>query len=218
MASTEKTIYRDNVVDRAFIWLFSRKMANALGKETARKGYDGFVDLSKQIMAGRNARQQQETVAVVLQSLVPAPVLYVIRTVFSPTKLVCELNAWFATVLFEWLVGPCEVAEVEVPTKSGETRRQKSGVHIKKCRYLENSQCAGMCVNMCKLPTQAFFTEKFGIPLTMTPNFDDFSCEMVFGQIASPLEEEECYQQPCLINRCAIAPIRSTPCPKVRDY
>lgn len=220
MASTEKTIYRDNAVDRAFIWLFSRKMATALGKGTRRKGYDGFVDLSKQIMAGRNARQQQETVAVVLQSLVPAPVLYLVRTLFSPTKLVCELNAWFATVLFEWLVGPCEVTEVEVPTDAGETRRQKSGVHIKKCRYLENSQCVGMCVNMCKLPTQAFFTEKFGIPLTMTPNFDDFSCEMVFGQVAPPLEDEACYQQPCLVEQCAIAPSipAPPPCPKVRDY
>ena len=25
---------------------------------------------------------------------------------------------------------------------------------------------AGMCVNMCKLPTQKFFTETFGLPLT----------------------------------------------------
>jgi hypothetical protein len=219
MASTEKTIYHDNVVDRAFIWLFSRKMAHALGKGTTREGYDGFVALSKQIMVGRNARQQQETVAVVLQSLIPAPVLYLIRTLFSPTKLVCELNAWFATVLFEWLVGPCEVAEVDVPIESGETRRQKSGVHIKKCRYLENSQCVGMCVNMCKLPTQAFFTEKFGIPLTMTPNFDDYSCEMVFGQVPPPLVDEDCYQQPCLVDHCAIAPPPSpAPCPKVRDY
>nr|AFK37308.1 unknown [Lotus japonicus] len=31
--------------------------------------------------------------------------------------------------------------------------KQKSGVHIKKCRYLENSGCVGMCVNMCKTPT-----------------------------------------------------------------
>lgn len=28
----------------------------------------------------------------------------------------------------------------------------------------------GMCVNMCKLPTQDFFTDQFGLPLTMTPS------------------------------------------------
>lgn len=218
MNSAEKTAYRNNVFDRAFIWLFSRKMANALGKGTTKPGYDGFVDLSKQIMAGRNAQQQQDTVAVVLQSLVPAQVLFLIRTFFSPTQLVCELNAWFATVLFEWLVGPCEVRDAEVPTPSGKTRLQKSNVHIQKCRYLEESRCVGMCINMCKLPTQDFFTQKFGIPLTMTPNFEDFSCDMVFGQVAPPLEEEECYQQPCLVDHCSLAKPEREPCPKVRNY
>lgn len=218
MNSIEKTTYHDNVIDRAFIWLFSRKMANAVGRRTKQQGYDGFVDLSKQIMTGRNAQQQQETVAVVLQSLVPAPVLYLIRTLFSPTQLVCELNAWFATVLFEWLVGPCEVREAEVMTASGEVKIQKSNVHIKKCRYLENSRCVGMCVNMCKLPTQDFFTQKFGIPLTMTPNFEDFSCDMVFGQLAPPLEDEDCYQQPCLVGQCSVAQSDADACPKVQDY
>lgn len=37
-------------------------------------------------------------------------------------------------------------------------------------RYLENSGCVGMCVNMCKIPTQDFFTNEFGLPLTMTPS------------------------------------------------
>jgi hypothetical protein len=25
---------------------------------------------------------------------------------------------------------------------------------------------------MCKIPTQAFFTDEFGLPLTMNPNFE----------------------------------------------
>lgn len=33
---------------------------------------------------------------------------------------------------------------------------------IQKCRYLESSGCVGMCTNMCKLPTQRFFTDTFG--------------------------------------------------------
>jgi hypothetical protein len=167
-------------------------------------------------MQGRNAQEQQALVAVVLQSLVPRQALWLIRTFFSPTQLVCELNAWFATLLFEWLVGPCEVKAVEVPQPNGTPRTQNSGVHIKKCRYLEQSRCVGMCVNMCKLPTQAFFTEKFGIPLTMTPNFEDFSCEMVFGQPPPPLETEEAYHQPCLADQCTTARLNAEPCPKVR--
>jgi hypothetical protein len=211
------TEYQDGLFDRLFIRLFSRKMANAVGERTALKGYDGFVDLSQKIMRGRNAEEQQALVAVVLQSLVPAQALWLIRNLFSPTRLVCELNAWFATVLFEWLVGPCEVTEVTVTDDNGEARQQQSGVHIQKCRYLEQSRCVGMCVNMCKLPTQRFFTEDFGIPLTMTPNFEDFSCEMVFGAPPPDLTTEDCYQTPCLVNECTMAAPDRRPCPKVRE-
>lgn len=210
--------HNDNLLDRLFIWLFSRKMANAIGSTTKATGYDGFVDLSKQIMQGRNAQEQQAAVARVLQSLVPAPVLWAIRTVFSPTRLVCVLNAWFAAQMFEWLVGPCEVTEAEVNGLDGRVRSQPSAVHIQKCRYLEESQCVGMCVNMCKLPTQTFFTEKFGIPLTMTPNFEDLSCEMVFGQMPPPVKSDEAMEQPCLSTCPTSQPSNNNgPCHKLAD-
>ncbi len=78
----EKTEYNDNLIDKIFIALFSRKMAKAVGEKSQLNGYEGFVDLSQQIMQGRNAQQQQELVAIVLKSLVPSPVLYLIRTFF----------------------------------------------------------------------------------------------------------------------------------------
>lgn len=215
MKSLEKTKYKDNWIDRLFIALFSRKMAKAVGKTTKLKGYEGFVDLSQQIMEGRNPQQQQELVAVVLKSLVPSPVLFLIRNLFSPNQWVCESNAWFATIFFEWLVGKSEIREVEVVTVDNQTRVQKSGVYIQKCRYLEASGCVGMCVNMCKLPTQDFFTKSFGIPLTMTPNFEDFSCEMVFGQMPPQLENEEIRKQSCLKDTCPTASLSSQPCHKL---
>ena len=217
MKTIEKTVYNDNLFDRVFIALFSRKMAQAVGKKITSKGYQGFVDLSQEIMKGRNAQQQQELVSIVLKSLVPSPVLYLIRTFIPANKWVCESNAWFATVLFEWLVGKSIIKEVEIVTENNEIRKQKSGVTIEKCRYLEDSGCVGMCINMCKLPTQKFFTESFGIPLTMTPNFEDFSCEMVFGQYPPPLETEEASNQPCLQSHCPTASNFAKPCPKIYD-
>jgi hypothetical protein len=207
--------YYDNWIDRLFIWLFSRKISQALGAGTTIGGYGGFVDLSQQVMQERNALEQQALIAQVLQSLVPTPVLWAIRTFFTPTRLVCELNAWFATQLFIWLVGPCEVAVADVNLPDGTIRSQSSAVQIKKCRYLVESGCVGTCVNLCKVPTQTFFTEKFGIPLTMTPNFEDFSCKMVFGQIASPPEIDEVYRQPCLSAYCPTASGMMAACPKL---
>jgi hypothetical protein len=214
-SASAKTIYHDGLFARACIWLLTRKMALAVGQGSLRSGYDGFVEVSTRIMSGRTAPEQRAMVSQVLASLVPAPVLWLIRTAFSPTRWVCESNAWFATVMFEWLVGPCEVKAVEVPTADG-VRQQNSGVQIKKCRYLEASGCVGLCVNLCKVPTQDFFTQKFGIPLTMTPNFEDMSCEMVFGQPPPPLETEDAYRQPCLVQDCDTA-IAARPCPKTRQ-
>ncbi len=213
----EKTVYQDNLFDRLFIALFSHKMAKAVGKKSQKQGYDGFVDLSFKIMRGRNSLEQQKLVEIVLQSLVPSFALKMIRTLFSPTQWVCEWNAWFAKLMFEWLVGPTEVRAVEVTGENGQLRSQKSQVHIEKCRYLEESGCVGMCINMCKLPTQKFFTEEFGIPLTMIPDFSDFSCEMIFGQLPPALEEEDAYHEPCLTHTCIMAKSEASSCPKVRE-
>ena len=214
----EPTVYHDNAIERVLIRLFSHKIAQHIGVKSYKPGYDGFVDLSKKIVRGRSATEQQAVVGQVLRSLVPAPVLWFIRTAFSPTQLVCELNAWFATKLFVWLVGECAVETTTVTDATGETREQASCVKIKKCRYLEASHCVGACVNVCKVPTQEFFTQEFGIPVTMTPNFEDYSCEMVFGQMAIPIEEDESIQnQPCLIDRCSMAIAEVEACPSLRD-
>lgn len=34
-----------------------------------------------------------------------------------------------------------------------------------------------------QIPTQDFFTNDIGLPVTMKPNFEDLSCEMVFGAV-----------------------------------
>ena len=212
-----KTEYQDNPFDRLFIWFFSEKMAKVAGKNSELAGYEGLVDLSVQIMRGRTAQEQQDALATVLRSLIPSPVLLGIRTLFNPTQLILEWNAWFASRMFTWLVGPCDLTEVEVTEADGTLRTQRSGIHIQKCRYLEESGCVGMCINMCKLPTQDFFAKEFGFPLTLKPNFEDLSCEMVFGHPAPPIEEEPIYNQPCLVGECTIAQPDAPACPQVRS-
>ena len=96
--------------------------------------------------------------------------------------------------LFNYCVHSYYYLQVEVDYK-GQKETWQSGVEIKKCRYLEASGCVGLCVNLCKLPTQKFFTETFGLPLTMNPNFEDLSCEMVFGQYPPPVEEDKVLQR-----------------------
>ncbi|KAL0923365.1 hypothetical protein M5K25_007419 [Dendrobium thyrsiflorum] len=169
----EKTQYKDGFFEKAFMGLFSRKMQKYAsgGIKTNRQlwewDYDSFVDVSRRVMMGRSRQQQQEVVREVLLSMLPPGAPAQFRKLFPPTKWAAEFNAALTVPFFHWLVGPSEVIEVEV-----DGMKQRSGVRIKKCRYLENSGCVGMCVNMCKIPTQDFFTNEFGLPLTMNPTLD----------------------------------------------
>ncbi|KAL9258386.1 Beta-carotene isomerase D27, chloroplastic-like protein [Drosera capensis] len=215
----QKTKYKDGLFEKAFMTLFAKKMEKFGGGGDARekkKGwwdydYDSFVDVSRRVMQGRSRDQQQEVVREVLLSMLPPGAPAQFRKLFPPTKWAAEFNAFVTVPFFHWLVGPSEVIEVEVNGV-----KQRSGVRIKKCRYLENSGCVGMCVNMCKFPTQDFFTNEFGLPLTMNPNFEDMSCDMVYGQVPPPFEEDPVSKQPCFADLCSVANPSAKVCPKLQ--
>lgn len=223
----QKTRYNDSIFEKVFMTLFARKMepfaepviGNAK-KKKEKKGwldiweydYESFVDVSKRVMLRRSRLQQQQVVREVLLSMLPPGAPAQFRKLFPPTRWAAEFNAALTVPFFHWLVGPSEVIEVEINGV-----KQKSGVHIKKCRYLENSGCVGQCVNMCKIPTQDFFTNEFGLPLTMIPNFEDMSCDMVYGQTPPSFEDDPVSKQPCYADICSVANPNSSVCPKLQS-
>ena len=95
------------------------------------------------------------------------------------------------TNLFPWLMGPMEgVDHVDVPTPEWirktfanfpKTIRLPQAVKAERCRFLETSQCASVCVNTCKGPSQEWLGEDFGMDLHIQPNYDDFSCQWKFS-------------------------------------
>jgi len=111
----------------------------------------------------------------------------------------CRLNAWATMMAGTWLMGECEVNDCEVDEGMGDGQNQ--GVLVKRCRFLEESGCASVCVNSCKIPTQKFFIENMGLPLTMTPDYDTFECQFSFGLNPSNKGEADAMNTPCL-SRC----------------
>jgi hypothetical protein len=209
-----KEVYNDSdLLSQFMIKYFSKVTSKQLGDLPYDGTYEGYVELSREIMKGRNTEQVQELVAGILDSLLPPQSPERFKQWFPLNQRNAEINAWITTLGFKWLVGPSEVQEAEV-VFNGEKQVWKSGVKIKKCRYLENSGCVGMCTNMCKLPTQKFFLEKFGLPLTMNPDFETLECEMIFGQEPPPVEEDPVYNQPCF-SACNIGSSEKKSCPKV---
>ena len=64
-----------------------------------------------------------------------------------------------------------------------------------------------------QVPTQNYFTNDFGLPLTMKPDFETLSCDMIFGQAPPPLEQDEVYTQGCLLP-CSMKQGTAS-CPKI---
>jgi len=193
---------------------FAKRMASQLGRQDYPPGYDGFVELSREIVRGRSAAEQRDAVASVLASLLPPGGPARFRALFPLSRWSAEANAVFTMAGFKWLVGPMAVEETEVVFE-GREEAWKSAVRIEKCRYLEEAGCAGLCVNLCQRPTQDFFADAFGLPLRMEPNFEDLSCVMRFGVPALSYEEDPVAKQTCFQGECPMAAPGEAPCPKI---
>ncbi len=94
-------------------------------------------------------------------------------------------------------MGECEVNDIEI---DGIIFKDQ-GLLVKRCRFLEESGCASVCINACKIPTQNFFIEDMGLPLTMTPDYETHECQFSFGVLPNSKEELEAKNTPCLV-RC----------------
>eukprot|EP00547_Thalassionema_nitzschioides_P010789 CAMPEP_0194263408 /NCGR_PEP_ID=MMETSP0158-20130606/47042_1 /TAXON_ID=33649 /ORGANISM="Thalassionema nitzschioides, Strain L26-B" /LENGTH=191 /DNA_ID=CAMNT_0039003591 /DNA_START=2231 /DNA_END=2806 /DNA_ORIENTATION=- len=107
----------------------------------------------------------------------------------------CRMNAWAALIVGTWLMGECKVNDVEIDGCGTIGRGQ--GLVVKRCRFLEESQCVSTCLNACKIPTENFFHDKMGLPLTINPNYETFECQFSFGRMPDPKDEAELMATPC---------------------
>lgn len=186
---TARVVHRDSPLDIALMAWFSRKIATAIDAPVpSNVSYDEFIALCFLQMRGRDFDGQRDITLGIMRSLMPPGGDKVFRALFPTTKWSLELNAVITKVVFAWMVGPMEVMETD-ENDLGQT--MASRVHIKKCRWLQESGCTAMCVNMCKTATQDFFVNDFGMPLTIKPNFEDKSCDFYFGLTPPPIEEDE---------------------------
>ena len=109
----------------------------------------------------------------------------------------CRLNAAATWATCQWLMGECEINDVEID--GGGSIGVGHGVLVKRCRYLEDTGCASICINSCKVPTQEFFMQDMGLPLTMEPNYETFECQFSFGRTPAEEAVDEAFTTPCFV-------------------
>ncbi|KAM7275200.1 hypothetical protein ACFE04_017066 [Oxalis oulophora] len=200
--------YKPSVVDDLFLNLFRNKMAEEVGWDSEKPGYDGLIEVANRMMIISPTNSHAKDSAVrILRSLFPPLLLELYKILIAPLaggKIASVMVARVTAITCQWLMGTCTVNSVDLPDGTS----CSSGVLVEKCKYLEESKCVGVCVNTCKLPTQTFFKDYMGVPLLMEPNFEDYSCQFKFG-VRPPLPEDDTtLKQPCL-EICPIASRRS---------
>ncbi|KAI5589745.1 hypothetical protein BDE02_05G182500 [Populus trichocarpa] len=189
---TKKTIYNDSWFAELAINYLSQQFQDATGLRNSKRGYESLAQTATDTWQKFSPIQQHGLVLQSLNRAIPRLILNMIKIMLPESTFKREYFAAFTTLFFAWLVGPSEVRESEFNGK-----KEKNVVHIKKCRFLEETNCVGMCTNLCKIPSQTFIKHSLGMPVDMVPNFDDMSCEMIFGQEPPAITEDPAFKQPC---------------------
>ncbi|CAB9515460.1 expressed unknown protein [Seminavis robusta] len=194
--------FLDNVLLAAFRWTLQQQ---SNGPRSDLPGFEGMV---QELIDFRQLYGLDEQERVSYQTLLAlaGPVPFVYRQLFSSGDFSPAVLAWFAKHLLPFLVG-----EMELTERSQDDGRT-GGVLVHRCRVLEGTNCKGVCAKMCKLPTQRFFAEEWGVPLSMTPNFETGQCQLAFGVEPLALEDDPTMPSGCL-TRCPVGatPLASSP-------
>ena len=116
--------------------LFRKKMVMALNdQDSSCEGYAGVIDLTRRLNAQGSPHETQERTRMILRSLFPSWLPRAFKVMFSIPfpDVSCKLNAWATWLTCQWLMGPCEINDVEIDRgRIGEGH----GVFVKRCRYV----------------------------------------------------------------------------------
>lgn len=229
--------HQDSALDRLLIGLLAEKLAEMVQPQQTTTSprpplsFQVFALSTKALLAQRSAAdlatgqnaagdahllRRSQQIADTLSGLVPGPLRILFRLT-GKSRLACELHALLAPLVSGWLVGPARrvEGEVEVVAAGGERRREvwTSSTKIEQCRYFAEAGCRKACVYLCKVPTQRFFEETLGTPLTLTPDFEDGSCVMSFGSVPPPLDEDPIIQATRALGSCCGVAASPAPAP-----
>jgi hypothetical protein len=203
--------------DALFMARFRSKLAEEFGRDSREPAasYAGIVEL----IVGLHEREGGQAPELVegasrrvLRSLFPnwpplnpegtVGLLHWFGVLFARPFPVfsARLNAWVTWLAAQWLMGRCELRDLSEPADLarlavGDGKGQL--LHVCRCRYLEETRCASICVNTCKMPTQAFFNKDMGVPMTIEPDYETLECRFKFGVPPSAANELDARRVAC---------------------
>eukprot|EP00242_Pyramimonas_sp_CCMP2087_P009086 CAMPEP_0198205394 /NCGR_PEP_ID=MMETSP1445-20131203/8931_1 /TAXON_ID=36898 /ORGANISM="Pyramimonas sp., Strain CCMP2087" /LENGTH=295 /DNA_ID=CAMNT_0043877687 /DNA_START=399 /DNA_END=1286 /DNA_ORIENTATION=+ len=186
--------------------LFRHQLQRQADAKSPASGFKGLLEEVEKmnVKANGSAITAQELTLNVFKGTMPSTIPYFYKHVMHkifPTPVENALFAHVTATFFGWLVGDLRVLTKEdVAMLDPELTGAKvgQGVRIERCRFLEEAgPCAGTCMNNCKIPTQRWMMEDFGVPVRLTPNYEDYSCVFAYGVQPIAAEDDPGYNVPC---------------------
>ncbi|CAM9229740.1 unnamed protein product [Ectocarpus fasciculatus] len=187
--------YSESLLDKVALALFRVLVQKEIGYKSEEPGYAGLIDEAQNYMVvqaslGASVEDQQDMVVRVLSTIAGPAVPPVYKLFMAPWPWAPFLTAFFTPPFFKFLVGPNKLDARKDDTPGG--------VFVERCRFLEETNCKGLCTNMCKIPTERFFEETLGLTMAMEPDFDTYECRLSFGLESPAMEEDETVPRGCL--------------------
>lgn len=135
---------------------------------------------------------EQQQISFQTMVALGGPVPATFKLVAAQTEWGPAALAFVTSKLLRFLVGDLSLTQ----RKAGDDR--PGGVLIERCAVLEQSGCKGLCIHMCKVPTERLFKERFGLPLHMAPNFETCQCQLSFGESPPAVDDDPSLPPGCL--------------------
>lgn len=211
--------YKESILDKVLLHIFRKQVEQYTGGiQSSQPGIVGLVEQGRTFMLQPNQTPEQQhtmvrnTLAALMTPALPpfyrifmsgiVPFSSSTTTTTNPSQQQQQQQYgpwWYApylttivtSPLFGFLVGPSHVNR----RRDG----QMGGLLVEKCKFLQESNCKGMCLHQCKLPAQQFFDETLGMPLSVQPNFVTQECQWNFGETPVPIDKDTTFPQGCLV-------------------
>jgi hypothetical protein len=187
-----------NPLEKFFFWRFALTVADELPGVDVQPATDfaGLMSHVNQVAMSENQIVIQSKAKRAMVRLFPGFLFPAYRLLFGPFKDFSALMIAYVTQFgSQWLMGPSKLEDLH---REDGTVGKDLVLKIEKCRFLEETgPCVRTCLHACKVPTQQFFIEEMGLPVTLKPNMTSLGCEFHFGVPPVPLDQDPVAATPC---------------------
>ena len=207
--------------DKLLLWVFRKSVESETGMDGrwGEEGIEGLVKQGREFMITCNQEEgdpggrQSEMVKKVLGGLMGPikPIYRLFMAGIVPVKAAefLKIPDWGDKQVFKGgviyapyltsLVTPLFFQFLVGPAKTNRRRDgERGGVLVEKCRFLEKSNCKGLCLHQCKNPAETFFRDELGVDLYVQPNFVTQECQWSWGEETKDLKTDEEWPKGCL--------------------